>query len=100
MTGNEQIAALLATIEDLAQQAKQDAELSERLLADPAAAVAEAAGHPVPPGVTVTAQRNSDGAVELKAEADPNFDGELDDSRLDAVAGGLRRLEGNREVFE
>ena len=91
MTGNDQIAALLATVQDLAQQAKQDAELSERLLADPAAAFAEAAGHPIPPGVIITAQRNSDGAVELKAEADPDFDRELDDSHLDAVAGGLTR---------
>jgi hypothetical protein len=95
MTGNDQIAGLLATIQDLAQQAKQDVELSERLLADPAAAVEEAAGHPIPTGVVITAARNSEGAVELKAEVDPDVDGELDDSRLDAVAGGLmvRRIE-------
>jgi hypothetical protein len=92
MTGNDQIEALLATIHDLMGQAKQDAELSQRLLADPATTVAEAAGHPLPTGVTITAQRNSEGAVELKAEADPDFDGELDDSLLDAVAGGLSRI--------
>jgi hypothetical protein len=90
MTGNDQIAALLATVQDLAGQAKEDAELSERLLADPAAAVAEAAGRSIPGGVLITAARNSEGAVELKAEADPDFDQELDDSSLDAVAGGLR----------
>ena len=52
-------------------------------------AVAEAAGHSIPTGVVITAARNSEGAVEVKAEADPDFEGELDDSRLEAVAGGL-----------
>lgn len=94
MTGNDQIAGLLATIQDLVQQAKQDVELSERLLADPATVVAEAAGHPIPTGVVITAAHNSEGAVELKAEADPDFDGELDDSRLEAVAGGLMWRQG------
>jgi hypothetical protein len=97
MTGNDQMAALLATIEDLAQQAKHDSELSARLLADPAATVAEAAGHPIPAGVLITATRNSEGAVDLKADADPDFDGELDDSHLEAVAGGLMRRQAPEE---
>jgi hypothetical protein len=88
MTSIDQITALIAKAQQLAEQAKNDPELANRLLANPAETVAEASGHQIPAGVLVTAARNDEGAIELDAKPTPDFDGELDDTLLDAVSGG------------
>ena len=85
---SEMIAALMNAAQDLAERAKSDPELVNQIMADPGQAVADAAGQPVLDGVLVTATTGEDGAISFAAAQDPDFDGELDDVLLDAVAGG------------
>lgn len=93
MSTNETVQALLAAAQDLADRAVSDNELAERLIANTNETIAEAAGHPVPAGVVMTAQRKDDGVVEISAQADPQFEGELDDAALEGVAGGASAIE-------
>lgn len=88
MTTNDKVEALIAAAQDLANRAVSDDALAERLLTNTRETIAEAAGHPIPGGILLTAQRDADGAIEITAQADPQFEGELDDAALDGVAGG------------
>jgi hypothetical protein len=96
----EQIKRLLASANDLLARAKDDPALAEALLADPAAEIGRAAGHSVPEGMLVSAARGEDGAIALAVQADPAFEGELDDALLSEVAAGLgwRGLWKNRSM--
>ena len=69
----------------LVARAWSDAAFKQRLLADPAAALAEQ-GIPVPPGVEVRVHENS--AVLFHLTLPPKPTDELSDEQLDAVAGG------------
>ncbi len=89
MTTTDTIAALMSAAQDLAERAKSDPELVNQIMADPGHAVAEAAGYALPEGVLVTATTDADGTIVFSAAQDPEFDGELDDALLDAVAGGV-----------
>ena len=69
----------------LAARARGDAGFKRRLLADPAAALAEQ-GLQLPPGVEVRAVENTDRVLYLALPPAPSD--ELSDEQLDAVAGG------------
>jgi NAD(P)H-hydrate repair Nnr-like enzyme with NAD(P)H-hydrate epimerase domain len=88
MTTSDTIAALMSAAQDLAERAKSDPALVNQIMTDPGHAVAEAAGRDLPDGVLVTATTGDDGTIVFAAAQDPDFDGELDDAVLDAVAGG------------
>jgi hypothetical protein len=94
MTTSDTIAALMNAAQDLAERAKSDPELVNQIMADPGQAVAEAAGQALPDGVLVTATTGADGTIVFAAAQDPEFDGELDDALLDAVAGGGQSISG------
>jgi hypothetical protein len=95
MTTSNTIAALMSAASDLAERARSNPELVNQIMADPAQAIADAAGQPVPEGVLVTATTSEDGAIVFAAAQDPDFDGELDDALLDAVAGGGQSTSGH-----
>jgi hypothetical protein len=77
------------------EQSKTDSAVADRLLKNPAQAISEAAGRPLPEGIRVIASRGADGkSVMLKPEVDPAFKGELDEKVLDAVSGGGDYLSG------
>jgi hypothetical protein len=88
MTTADTIATLMSAASDLAERARSNPDLVNQIMADPGHAVAEAAGHALPEGVLVTATTDADGTIVFSAAQDPEFDGELDDALLDAVAGG------------
>ncbi len=88
MTTADTIGALMSAAQDLAERARSNPELVNQIMADPAQAIADAARHPMPEGVMVTATTAEDGTIVFAASQDPDFDGELDDALLDAVAGG------------
>jgi hypothetical protein len=69
----------------LVARAWADEAFKRRLLAEPAAALAEQ-GIPVPPGVEVRAVENTDRVLYLTLPPRPSD--ELSDEQLDAVAGG------------
>jgi len=69
----------------LVARAWGDAAFKARLLAEPAAVLAEH-GIPVPPGVEVRAVENTDRVLYLTLPPAPSD--ELSDEQLDAVAGG------------
>jgi len=69
----------------LVARAWGDAAFKARLLAEPAAVLAEH-GIPVPPGVEVRAVENTDRVLYLALPPAPSD--ELSDEQLDAVAGG------------
>jgi hypothetical protein len=69
----------------LVARAWGDQAFKRRLLADPAAVLAEQ-GIPVPPGVEVRAVENTDRVLYLTLPPGPSD--ELSDEQLDAVAGG------------
>jgi pilus assembly protein Flp/PilA len=93
MALNDKVKALKAAAEKVAERAQHDDELVERLVANPAATIAEVSGEPVPAGLVVTAIRNADGAVEINAKADPESDVELDDEALETVSCGTSAIE-------
>ena len=69
----------------LAAQARGDAGFKRRLLADPAAALAEQ-GLQLPPGVAVRVHESTPTLIHLALPPRPTD--ELSDEQLDAVAGG------------
>ena len=69
----------------LVARAWSDAAFKQRLLAEPAAVLAEH-GIPVPPGVEVRAVENTDRVLYMILPPAPSD--ELSDEQLDAVAGG------------
>jgi hypothetical protein len=72
----------------LVARAWRDAAFKARLLAEPAAVLAEQ-GIPVPPGVEVRAVENTDRVLYLVLPpGPPSIKGELSDAELEAVAGG------------
>lgn len=68
-----------AAIQDMLDRARTDDELASRILANPAAMIAEATGHALAPGILVEATRGADGAVSLSARQDPDFVEESED---------------------
>jgi pilus assembly protein Flp/PilA len=93
MALNDKVKALKVSAEKVPERAQHDDELVARLVANPAATIAEVSGEPVPAGLIVTAIRNADGAVEINAKADPDSDVELDDEALETVSGGASAIE-------
>ena len=88
MAIDEDVQALLAAAQELANRALSDDSLAERLLANTHETIAEAGGLTVPAGILMKARRLDDGTVEISGRADPDFEGELDDAALENVAGG------------
>jgi pilus assembly protein Flp/PilA len=93
MTLKEKVEALKTAADKVAEQAQHNQKLVERLLANPSETIAEVSGEPVPAGLIVSAVRNSDGAVEINAKADPESDVELDEEALETVSGGSTAIE-------
>ena len=88
MTATDRVQALIVAAQDLANRALSDDSLAERLLANTHDTIAEAGGLTVPAGIMMKARRLDDGTVEISGQADPDFEGELDETALDNVAGG------------
>src|SRR5262245_43082703 len=93
MTAHDKAQALIAAAQELANRAMTDPELAERLLGDTNGVISEAAGQQIPAGVLMKARRRDDGTLEITGEADPRFEGELDDAALENVAGGATGIE-------
>jgi hypothetical protein len=89
---------LWTAAEKLTKQAHSDPNIRARLLADPAEAIAEAAGQPLPKGVVVKIMKDAEGQNELVAEMDPQYNGELDNELLEAVSGGKGGGGGNYNI--
>jgi len=64
-----QVELLIATALDLAQKAKSDPALAEKLLKDPTATISQKAGVPMPAGVTIKTKRAADGSIQLTPDA-------------------------------
>ena len=90
---NEKVEALKAAADKVAERAQHDEGLIGRLIANPAATIAEVSGEPIPAGLIVSTSRNADGAVEISAKADPEADVELDEEALETVSGGATAVE-------
>lgn len=85
---NTELTTLVETARRLAEEARTNPSLAERLLADPAVVISDAAGTKIPDGISVSTQRNDDGSIAVSARIDPAAANELDDSLLERVAGG------------
>jgi hypothetical protein len=79
---------LLSAAEKLAKQAQSDPTIEAKILADPAKAITEAAGQPLPKGVILKIVKDAKGKNYLMPEMDPQYGGELDSELLEAVSGG------------
>ena len=81
----EQVQAYAKQYGQVVAKAWADEEFKQRLLADPAA-VLQAEGITVPPGVELRAVENTDKVMYLMLPPKPSA--ELSDEQLDQVAGG------------
>jgi hypothetical protein len=99
VTISDQINKLLATAQDLVARSDNDPALAERLLTAPNETVAGAAGCAVPEGMNISAARDASGKLEMTASIGQEFEGELDDSLLERVSGGIMaEHQPNREM--
>jgi hypothetical protein len=79
---------LVSAAEKLFKQAQSDPKIKAQLLADPAKAITEAAGQPLPKGMIVKIAKDDKGRNQVVADMDPKYSGELDNELLEAVSGG------------
>jgi hypothetical protein len=73
-------------------RAWEDEDFEKALMADPRAAIKQAAGIDIPAGVTVTVVQETENTLYLILPRNPlgNAEGELSEEALATVAGGLR----------
>ncbi|MEF3306250.1 hypothetical protein [Paenibacillus sp. GYB003] len=76
-----------AAFEQLKERVAEDDAFLELALDDAGAAVKELTGHDLPEGVEITFYMNEQG--ELEGETEFTGERELDESELEAVAGGV-----------
>lgn len=79
---------LRSTLQAVSKKAAADPKFKQLALSDPAAAIKEATGHVVPPGLTIEIVEGDKGGPGLQANVQHTAP-ELSDAELDQVAGGL-----------
>jgi hypothetical protein len=79
---------LRSTLQSVSKKAAADPKFKQLALTDPAAAIKEATGHVVPPGLTIDIVEGDKGGPGLQANVQhPPL--ELSDAELNQVAGGV-----------
>ena len=72
----------------IAEKAWREPDFHRAILADPHAAIEQATGQPVPPGVTIKVVEDDAHTVHFVMPARPSQTGEVSDEELEQVAGG------------
>lgn len=80
---------LRSTLQAVSKKAAADPKFKQLALSDPAAAIKEATGHVVPPGLTIEIVEGDKGGPGLQANVQ-HTPSELSDAELNQVAGGTR----------
>lgn len=88
MSATDQINAFLASLQDLMVRAGNDPALAERLLEAPRDVIAGEVASPIPAGIEILVARDETGELRATARLDEGFEGELDESVLEEIAGG------------
>ena len=79
---------LRSTLQAVSKKAAADPKFKQLALTDPAAAIKEATGHVVPPGLTIDIVEGDKGGPGLQANVQ-HTPVELSDAELNQVAGGV-----------